>query len=367
IVTQMFLIKKELYSYNLLMNDLDISLMSLLINNTEPLKSAELAFTLGVSEKTILKHLNSLKKTLRTYGASIEIKQGSGSYITIHDQKLFDEFLKNMSHNLNLDNPNIRKAYILLRLLCSSNYIDPYEFADELYISPSLLRQTIKGLVPTLDKYNLQIDHHHNKGYKIAGEENDIRQCLSKECSNLNDFNEVMNAGDFKQTKLELIQKIVTESLDHYHVAISKNGISSLTLHILIAINRMETENLIEIDHSKLISTKIMTSPEYFVASRIGKSIHQQLGIDMPENELAYLTIHITGKQRIYGHEKIQVKLNQDALVFYNKFLRNIYKMANEDFFDDNELRISLLNHIVPFLNRYSNRMMIAKTDLPNI
>ena len=349
------------------MNDLDTSLMTLLLNSSEPLKSAELAFALGVSEKTVLKHLNSLKKTLRTYGASIEIKQGAGSYLTIQDQKLFDGYLKEMSHNLNLDNPEIRKAYILLRLLCTADYIDPYEFADELYISPSLLRQTIKNLVTTLDKYDLQIDHSHNNGYRIKGDEKNIRQCLSQECSGLNDFSEVMTSGDFRQTELELIRKIVTESLDHYHVAISKNGISPLTLHILIAINRMETDNLIQIDHSKLISTKIRTSPEYFVASRIGKAINQELGIDMPENELAYLTIHITGKQRIYGHEQIQVKVDQEALIFYNKFLRNIYKMANEDFFEDEELRISLLNHIVPFLNRYRNRMMIAKTDLPNI
>lgn len=76
--------------------------------------------------------------------------------------------------------------------------------------------------------------------------------------------------------------------------------------------------------------------------------------------------MHINGKQRIYGHEKIQVKVDRQALVFYNKFLRNILNFGKIDLFEDDELRISLLNHIVPFLNRVNNNMLITKNELIN-
>ncbi len=53
--------------------------------------------------------------------------------------------------------------------------------------------------------------------------------------------------------------------------------------------------------------------------------------------------------------------------IIYNKFLRNIIRFTNEDFFDDDELRSSLLNHITPFLSRFENNMQIEKSELNNV
>ena len=345
---------------------IDKKILEKLIASHDPISSSDLAFSLQVSEKTILKYLNFLKQDLPQYGAKIEIKQGSGSYLLVDDQDLFGMYLKKIEkENVFLD-PKNREIYILTRLLTEANYLNIYEFADELAISPSSLRSSIKNLKLLLNNYNLTLEHSHSLGYKIKGREKDIRNCLIKECKQTIDLNDFLSDTDIHSHDISKIQDIIKEALEHFNIAISASNISSLALHYMIAINRAETNNPIVIEDKSFIKD-IYSTPEFFVSSYIAKQLDDLLTIKLPKNEITYLTMHLSGKQRIYGHEKIQVLVNNQTLVFYNKFLRKILQLANVDFFDDDELRISLLNHIVPFLNRVQNNNQIVKSELANI
>ncbi|MCI5774024.1 MAG: PRD domain-containing protein [Erysipelotrichaceae bacterium] len=345
---------------------IDKKILEKLIASHDPISSSDLAFSLHVSEKTILKYLNFLKQDLPQYGAKIEIKQGSGSYLLIENQDLFSMYLKKIEKENIFLNPKNREIYILTRLLTEANYLNIYEFADELAISPSSLRSSIKSLKLLLNSYNLTLKHSHSLGYKIKGCEKDIRNCLIKECKQTINLNDFLSDTNIHSHDISKIEDIIKEALEHFNIAISASNISSLALHYMIAINRTETNNPIVIEDKTFIKD-IYSTPEFFVSSYIAKQLDDLLTIKLPKNEITYLTMHLSGKQRIYGHEKIQVLVNNQALVFYNKFLRKILQLANVDFFDDDELRISLLNHIVPFLHRVQNNNQIVKSELANI
>ena len=335
-----------------------------LIKSADYLSSKDLAFSLDTSEKTILKYLNLLKSDLAENGASLEVKHGYGSRLQIDDQELFNNYLADIGNNGIPSSKEERKIYVLYRLLTTEDYINIYDLADELYVSTSLLRLIMKDLSDIIDKYHLKMDHSHSHGYRIIGNENDVRRCLSKECTDmdsLDDFSFSANKADLQGQ----ISSIITKTLESYHVAVSYDAINALTLHILIAINRNETRNFIEVDNYTIV--KVRTSPEFFVIQSINKQMKQQLGIELPEIELIYLTLHLNGKQRLLNHEHLQVRIDDDALVFYNRFLRNIYQSAGYDFFEDDELRISLLNHIVPFLTRVNQNNLITKSSLEGI
>ncbi len=346
--------------------DILTNVLDKLANAKEPITSKELAFKLNISEKTVLKYLNILKQELEDKGASIEIKQGAGSYLNITDSETFNSYYQELKNDYDiLNNPELRKNYVLMRLLTTSDYINIYEFSDELYISPSLLRGIIKDLKPIVANYNLTYDHSHTHGYRITGDEKDIRRCLSCECKQQDNLAKFLEESTFKSSELSEVKKIILEALEKFGIAISADGINSLALHVLVAVNRIETDNTIELEDSYFVQ-KLRTSPEYFVASYINRMLSPILNVDLPENELLYLTMHINGKQRISHQEKLQVSVSQEALVFYNKFLRNIYQNSHVDFFEDQELRTSLLNHIVPFLNRVNNNMQINESELLN-
>ena len=58
---------------------IDEKLLTTLLNETEPVSGKQLAFILGVSEKTVQKYLNVLKDILADHGAAIMTKQRVGS------------------------------------------------------------------------------------------------------------------------------------------------------------------------------------------------------------------------------------------------------------------------------------------------
>lgn len=345
---------------------IDQQLLTILTSNNDPIPSKKLAFMLGVSEKTVQKYLNYLKEILPEHGALLSTKQRIGTYIDIYDDNLFQAFLLNFHNNSFLDDPVLRKRYVLTLLITSNDYINVYDLADELNVSPTLMRNIFKEAKNTLDTYHLTLEHSHFHGYKISGEESNIRRFLAKECKESAYIQNTLTSSSINNNEKDIIQQIIASTLEQLHIAVSNESINSLTLHILIAINRSETNNPIELKNDFML-LKIKSKPEYFCAKHIFQQIENTLHVVLPENELIYFTLHISGQQRIYGHEQLQVTINESALIFYNRFLRNIWKYADEDFFKDDELRTSLLNHIVPFLTRIQNNMQIEKSELNNI
>ena len=341
-------------------------ILKYLMHKDDYVSGKEISIALNISEKTVLKYLNQIRDEILSHGADIEVLQGRGSRLAIHDPNLFNQYINSICEKENefLNNPQSRKAYVLMKLLTDGNYIDLYELADELYISPSLLRSIIREISVTVEKYGLTIDHSHKNGYRIIGPEDRIRRCLSQECRDIQSVISVIS--DSSEDLSQKLTGVIADSLHRFGMAMSSASINSLKLHILIAINRIETDHPIQFRPSFDLY-KLQGTPEYFVATSINRQLRQLCGTELSDNELLYLTMHINGKQRLNEHQVLKVKVSEEDIVFCNKFLRNIYRLADVDFFDDEELRISLLNHIVPFRNRVKNGMQINRKDLESI
>lgn len=343
-----------------------LNILKYMMHSDTYISGKELSLSLKISEKTTLKYLNQIKDEINKHGASMDVIQGKGSHLIIHDPNLFNQYINSIcdsDHDI-FNNPHTRKSYVMMRLLTDGSYVDLYELADELYISPSLLRSIIKEISEDVSYYDLSIDHSHKNGYRIVGEEDRVRRCLSQECR---DIQSVLSVITPKSENIsDQLTNIITNSLHRFGMAMSSASINSLKLHILIAINRIETEHPIQFKPSYELY-KLRGTPEYFVATTINKQLQQICHIHLNDNELLYLTMHINGKQRLNEHQVLKVKVSEEDIIFCNKFLRNIYRLADVDFFDDKELRISLLNHIVPFRNRVKNDMQISRDDLKSI
>lgn len=341
-------------------------ILKYLTHNDNYVSGKELSVNLKISEKTVLKYLNQIKEEIIPHGAEIEVLQGKGSHLIIHDPNLFNQYINSICEHGNeiLSNPASRKSYVLMRLLTDGKYIDLYDLADELYVSPSLLRSIIKEIAENASHYGLSLDHSHKNGYRIIGPEDKVRRCISQECIDIQSVISVIS--DSSEDISMKLTGIINDSLHRFGIAMSNASVNSLKLHILIAINRIETDHPIQFIPSFNLY-KLKGTPEYFVAATINKELKEICGKELDDNELLYLTMHINGKQRLNEHQVLKVKVNEEDIVFCNKFLRNIYRLADVDFFDDEELRISLLNHIVPFRNRVNNGMQINRKDLESI
>ena len=132
-------------------------LLQKLMASSEPLSSSALAFMLNVSVKTLLKYINQLKDELMENGADILIKRGSGSVLIVYDQEKFNHYVQTLSERDTdtVDSPENRKKYLLARLITENEYLNLYDLADEIYISPSSLRKDLRELKPLLERYSL--------------------------------------------------------------------------------------------------------------------------------------------------------------------------------------------------------------------
>lgn len=356
--------RKIRYNIFVMKETIQKSMIDILLHASAPVSGKDLAARLSISEKTVLKYLNFIRHDIQPYGAQIITRQGLGSLLEITNPNLFDCYMKQLSRADYLNDPKLRTVYIMTRLLTESNYLNVYDLAEELSISPSLLRGCLRSIEKTFQSYQIQLQHSHFYGYKAKGSEACIRQCLLKECRSSIELDEFLQNSQ-SQIDFPVIEGFVSDTLKDYNIAISTNGIRSLSLHILISVNRCETENIIEpIDDRQF---HIRSSTEFFIINSINRRIKAEYGIDLPVDELTYLAVHLSGKQRIDLHRRLQVRVSSEALVFYNKFLRRIHRYASIDFFEDDELRASLLNHIVPFLARFQNDIQIQQSELSSI
>ncbi len=345
---------------------IDEKILQALLNQTEPVSSKEIAFSLNISEKTVKKYINMLKDIVPSFGATIVTKQRVGSYIVVNDTEAFNQFLNKQSDSKTMDDPDLRKRYLLTRLILTDDYINIYDLAEEINCSTSLVREDFKEIKAVLDRYDLNLVHSHSNGYRITGEEADIRRCLVHECKESTYIKNTFVQSSLNKNATDIIHKTVKEVLAHFNISVSEESINSLTLHILIAINRIETDNAIKLDDTYDF-LKFKTTPEYYASSHIIKKLESILNIQFNDDEITYLTMHISGQQRLYYHEYLHVTITDKTLLFYNRLLRNILQYADEDFFEDKELRSSLLNHIVPFVSRIENNMQIEKSEINNI
>lgn len=99
----------------------------ILLSEKEPVSAKKLAFSLGVSEKTVQKYTAQLKIILEGHGAQLITRQRVGSNIEITDQALFKQFMNRYNSNSFLDDPMTRKRYVLTRLITTDEYISIVE------------------------------------------------------------------------------------------------------------------------------------------------------------------------------------------------------------------------------------------------
>ena len=97
-------------------------------------------------------------------GADILIKRGSVSVRIVYDPDKFNHYVQSLSvgEGDGVGSPENRKKYLLARLITENEYLNLYDLADEIYISPSSLRKDLKELKPTLERYHLTLQHSHS-------------------------------------------------------------------------------------------------------------------------------------------------------------------------------------------------------------
>ncbi|MDN4072857.1 BglG family transcription antiterminator [Fictibacillus terranigra] len=351
-----------------------------LLANEEPVTSGYLSKVLAVTSRTIRNDISALNHELKKIGVKIDAQRGIGYFIQPTPDKKIRELIEEL-FQLNQPSeaqtlpilPEERVLYILKNIIMADDFITIEQLARELFVSKSTVDNDLKQVEKLLSKFDVSIYKKPNYGIKIAGNEMNIRFCLSDCLANIKNeqTKTVENNNHFlaEGIDIDLIENITKQHIQQLPFNIAEMPLNNLIMHIAIGIQRIKKGKNVELD--KLELNHLEEEKEYVVASNIVKSLEREFSINIPDEEIAYITIHLLGAKRfrdgnILRDDFIELigKSNYQLVIDILEEINTVYRI---DLMDDKELIYGLGLHLRSAMNRMRYKMNLRNPMLKEI
>ncbi|WP_251514565.1 BglG family transcription antiterminator [Oceanobacillus luteolus] len=349
-----------------------------LISIKSPITSNDLANTILVTSRTIRNDIKELNDILLQGGGYIKSTRGVGYELVINDEKTFKLFLQkvfNKSNNLANKPPNSpeeRVNNIIRKLLLANNYIKLDDIADELYISKSTLQNDLIEVRKILKSFQLEIESRPYYGVKVVGNEMNFRFCLSEYLLNRESakFNIQNVTNSILSTEvLNKIQCIILEEIRENEIDLSDIALNNLSIHFAIACKRIYDKNYISLPPKEFEG--IYSKKEYRVAKKIVEKIESAFDVSFPEQEIAYIAIHLLGTNKLatnnLSSQEFESFVESELRNTINEIIMKIDERFKLRLKNDKDLLIALGLHLRPAINRLRYGMNLRNPLLDEI
>ncbi|HLS09400.1 transcription antiterminator, partial [Lentibacillus sp.] len=351
-----------------------------LMASESPLTGAYLASVNQVTARTTRNDVKNLNKIVSEYGAQIHTVMGKGYQLKVIDDHKFRRFLReNLSEEEAIDNlvpslPEERTAYLIKRFLLSNGYLKLDDLADEIYVSRSTIQNDLKNVKKVLDHYDIHLESKPNHGLKAVGDELKLRFCMAEyifdRSEEISDKLPDELFSSFPKKDMDAVLEIIVDEIKVYDITLSDIAINNLLIHIVIAYKRIKEGHHVSLYHTDF--KEIAEQREFQVAERIVKKVERTLDVRFPEEEVAYVAIHLLGTKMVSvpgtSYEKsVDRLINPDTYQLVDAMLEKIEEKMNLKINRDQELMVALGLHLRPAINRYKYGMNIRNPMLEDI
>ncbi len=346
-----------------MLNKRDRQILQILIKNRERYTtSQELANQLSCSDRTIRTYFKSLGEKLSDYaGLKLVAKQGYGYKFVIENDTSYSNFVAENHLSLTklphkeVSDINDRYNYLLNKLLFEQNKIYFDDLADELYVSRSTLSSDFKKIREKFIPYHLKIESKPNKGVYITGSERDKRRFIMDYFISLG-FVTTMHTyvdNDLFSQKItfEELTIIVLDECREAKLKLSDYVIQNLVIHIALAIRRInEGFKISKLSEAVDISDRY----ERKIAQRILERVSSVTGIEFPDEEIDYITLHLVTKKQANASHLVQEQENK-----VRQELLKALEVLNPKVKNDFQLIEGLLSHLSTMYIRLENDVVL--------
>lgn len=344
-------------------------------NSGDYITISSIAKHLDISGRTVLRELEEIEKWLKFYGLTLDKKTRFGIRIQgdEHDRGFIDDMLEE-EQGTHIYTPEERQKIIIIELLKNQEPVKVYNFSNMLNVTEATISNDLDKVEAWLVNNKLKLIRKPGIGINIEGQEKLIRKAI------INIIYENINEDEL----LSFINNIITDNEKNYEskeqrtysrllYLIDKNTISKLEnliykleekigykfadnayigfiVHLALAIERIRKEEKISIDKDLLIDLK--KYPEYSIAEELTEDLSRAFSLNIPKDEIGYITMHIKGSKN-FGSD---IKSNMVGNFQLVKLSQQIIKIAEEEtgsfFQHDERLFVGLVNHLGPAINR---------------
>lgn len=358
--------------------------------NKNPITISTIAEILNVSSRTVLREMPKIEEWLDENGFNFIKKPGVGLIIdeSLENQQLILELLEveNVQKEYSKEE---RKRIILSELLIAKEPLKLFYFTNQLKVSEGTLSNDLDGIEDWLKVFDIKLIRRQGVGIYLEGNEKNYRKVLSdilyrtleeKELikllkkslnspssENSIEFsieNRMLNFID--KTIIKGIEKIVFELEEKFNFKLIDSDYIGLVVHISLAVQRIKNGEKISMDKSSLSELEIL--PEFAVATEITEKLEKVFTIEIPKDEIGYITMHLKGARLRLNKVENDIDLdNLDIKQISNYIITEVENDFNIEIINKQKLSKDIYNHLVPAISRMSMKLNIRNPLLENI
>ena len=358
--------------------------------NKNPRTISTIAEILNVSSRTVLREMPKIEEWLDENGFNFIKKPGVGLIIdeSLENQQLILELLEveNVQKEYSKEE---RKRIILSELLIAKEPLKLFYFTNQLKVSEGTLSNDLDGIEDWLKAFDIKLIRRQGVGIYLEGNEKNYRKVLSdilyrtleeKELikllkkslnspssENSIEFsieNRMLNFID--KTIIKGIEKIVSELEEKFNFKLIDSDYIGLVVHISLAVQRIKNGEKISMDKSSLSELEIL--PEFAVATEITEKLEKVFTIEIPKDEIGYITMHLKGARLRLNKVENDIDLdNLDIKQISNYIITEVENDFNIEIINKQKLSKDIYNHLVPAISRMSMKLNIRNPLLENI
>ena len=358
--------------------------------NKNPITISTIAEILNVSSRTVLREMPKIEEWLDENGFNFIKKPGVGLIIdeSLENQQLILELLEveNVQKEYSKEE---RKRIILSELLIAKEPLKLFYFTNQLKVSEGTLSNDLDGIEDWLKAFDIKLIRRQGVGIYLEGNEKNYRKVLSdilyrtleeKELikllkkslnspssENSIEFsieNRMLNFID--KTIIKGIEKIVSELEEKFNFKLIDSDYIGLVVHISLAVQRIKNGEKFSMDKSSLSELEIL--PEFAVATEITEKLEKVFTIEIPKDEIGYITMHLKGARLRLNKVENDIDLdNLDIKQISNYIITEVENDFNIEIINKQKLSKDIYNHLVPAISRMSMKLNIRNPLLENI
>lgn len=361
-------------------------ILEVLLKTRDETTVKDLAELIGVSGRTIHRDLKNIEDILDEYNLILQKKSGVGVQITGEQNKIreLELYLFNLSHKEYT--PDERQTIMLCELLETSEPVKLLALASDLNVTIATVSSDLTKLEERLKTFGLALIRRRGYGVEIEGEESAKRRAMSQLISEYLDESELLSLtrdniqmkstqaihsiserlmGLVEKKKLVIVENIVNSIVQELPFSMADSAYIGLVVHLALAVERIQKGEGIKINVSYLEDQKV--TKEYKFAEKIVSQLEKVFTINIPEAEIAYITMHLKGAKLRHENEHSIEDTSLQAAVKTKKLIEIVGKLAGMDLTANRSLFEGLSVHLKPAIYRIKQKMGISNPLLDKI
>lgn len=369
----------------IILNERCTQILIKLVNSSLPVKITELASSFKVSSRTIRYDLDEIDEFLKYNNLPQLIRKpnvGVKFSESLEDKDKLLELLDDVSIYHYALSREERVNIILSNLIGQKDYTTINALADNLMVSRSTIINDLNKVRKWLADHGLELKSVPKYGLKVLGDEKKLRKAAIELLTETVDIDRALdivkspiytriNVGMdneikklFENIDLSYIEECIKTAESELETVFSDAAFTGLVVHIAIAIKRIELGRDIIMPTEELKSLEM--TEEFSVASNIAKMLEKHFKVNIPIDEIGYITVHLLGSS--VTNKKNNKEENWLELeLMAKKIINNVEKEVNIDLSKDGQLFEGLLDHIRPTIYRLSHGLDLKNPVLDEI